>query len=558
MRPLGRLEKMVRAVTLIPGTTEFGYEPATVVRLLGPGAVRAGEPPRRARGVRCRRRARRTAGRVPEPRARRDRGRVVRQRSARGRIARCTPGVEFAIKQTHPARLVGRGRDARDARRSSRRSRAARHIGGTPSDDERDAPDPELNARGLKVTLYPFVMMDIPAGNDAARSLDRRRRRSRPIPGAGASPAIRRPASPARPTAPPRRRRRSMRSSARRRRLGLSPHGAALRAARRRCGRRRCVPDRLGAARADARALGLRRLSGGDAAGRRSPPMSKAILGDGTIVTYGADWTEYGAHVVDAGANEVRFPLDPLWASSAIDVVGIDYYAPLADWRDGAAHLDRQIADVDLRSRLSRRQSARRRGLRLVLRRRRGARRADAHADHRRARQALGVPRQGYLELVEQPALRARRRRRAWLARPPGCRRASRSGSPRSAARRSTRARTSRACFPIRSRRKAALPYFSTGQRDDLIQRRILEARACGVRSGARRDAREQSGFVRLWRPHDRPSAIHLWTWDARPYPVFPAALDVWSDGPNWETGHWLTGRLGGAPLDALVAAHPR
>jgi hypothetical protein len=48
---------------------------------------------------------------------------------------------------------------------------------------------------------------------------------------------------------------------------------------------------------------------------------------------------------------------------------------------------------------------------------------------------------------------------------------------------------------------------------------------------------------------------IHLWTWDARPYPVFPAALDVWSDGPNWETGHWLTGRLGSTPLDGLVSA---
>ena len=28
----------------------------------------------------------------------------------------------------------------------------------------------------------------------------------------------------------------------------------------------------------------------------------------------------------------------------------------------------------------------------------------------------------------------------------------------------------------------------------------------------------------------------------------------MWSDGPNWETGHWLTGRAGSAPLDALVA----
>ena len=30
VRPVGRLERMVRAVTLIPGTTEFGYAPGTV------------------------------------------------------------------------------------------------------------------------------------------------------------------------------------------------------------------------------------------------------------------------------------------------------------------------------------------------------------------------------------------------------------------------------------------------------------------------------------------------------------------------------------------------
>ncbi len=60
----------------------------------------------------------------------------------------------------------------------------------------------------------------------------------------------------------------------------------------------------------------------------------------------------------------------------------------------------------------------------------------------------------------------------------------------------------------------------------------------------------------RLWRPHDLPvTPIHLWTWDARPYPVFPAAGDIWSDAANWETGHWLTGRLGSAPLDGLVSA---
>ena len=41
-RPLGRLEHMVRAVTLIPGTTEFGYEPTEIVRIVGPSTNRLG------------------------------------------------------------------------------------------------------------------------------------------------------------------------------------------------------------------------------------------------------------------------------------------------------------------------------------------------------------------------------------------------------------------------------------------------------------------------------------------------------------------------------------
>jgi hypothetical protein len=43
------------------------------------------------------------------------------------------------------------------------------------------------------------------------------------------------------------------------------------------------------------------------------------------------------------------------------------------------------------------------------------------------------------------------------------------------------------------------------------------------------------------------------WTWDARPYPFFPELTDVWTDGPNWQLGHWLTGRLGAVSLAALV-----
>jgi hypothetical protein len=43
------------------------------------------------------------------------------------------------------------------------------------------------------------------------------------------------------------------------------------------------------------------------------------------------------------------------------------------------------------------------------------------------------------------------------------------------------------------------------------------------------------------------------WTWDARPFPAFPLSGDIWGDGNNWLTGHWLNGRLSGMPLGSLV-----
>ena len=44
------------------------------------------------------------------------------------------------------------------------------------------------------------------------------------------------------------------------------------------------------------------------------------------------------------GGAEVRFPLDVVWASAAVDFVGVDAYWPLSDWRDGP-HLDAAEAD---------------------------------------------------------------------------------------------------------------------------------------------------------------------------------------------------------------------
>ena len=63
----------------------------------------------------------------------------------------------------------------------------------------------------------------------------------------------------------------------------------------------------------------------------------RALLPE-TKLTYAADWSEYSG--VQSGDGEKRFHLDPLWASPAIDAVGIDNYMPLSDWRDGEDHAD--------------------------------------------------------------------------------------------------------------------------------------------------------------------------------------------------------------------------
>jgi hypothetical protein len=68
----------------------------------------------------------------------------------------------------------------------------------------------------------------------------------------------------------------------------------------------------------------------------------RGVLGPGTKITYAADWTEHRGHQPQDGSGDVYFHLDPLWASSAVDAVGIDVYWPLSDWRDGEAHLDHQ------------------------------------------------------------------------------------------------------------------------------------------------------------------------------------------------------------------------
>jgi hypothetical protein len=552
MRPIGRLEKMVRAVTLIPGTTEFGYEPGTVIRLLGPGQFGAEN--------------RHAAHAVADVDAALDdlQGACPNlERVAlvvawfgsdlRAQNFTLTPKVDSGVKQTFPEswEVAGLARTTAPVV-SMVDGRPA--FGGTPSDESVTHLIEALRARGLKVTLYPFVMMDIPAGNALAD----------PYTGASPQPAypwrgrITCDPAPGQPGSPDGTGAAATQIDAF---FGVGDPDA--------WGYRRMVLHyaqlAADAGGVDAFLIGseLRSLTRVRSASGVYPAVTrltelatdvKAILGSGTIVTYGADWTEYGAHVVDPGANEVRFPLDVLWASPSIDVVGIDYYAPLADWREGAGHRDRQTADSIY-------------DLHYLSRNLRGGDAYDWYYADDAARGAqtrtpitdgLGKPwvfrvkdiwswwsnahyeRVGGSELSSHTGW-APQRKPIWLTEI-GCPAVDKGANQPSV-------------FPDPKSSESGLPYFSNGKRDDLIQRRMLEAAlqtfdpAWGA-TLADNPVSSVYGSRML-----EPSAIHLWTWDARPYPYFPAATDVWSDGPNWETGHWLTGRLGGAPLDALVAA---
>ncbi|MBX6328563.1 MAG: glycoside hydrolase/phage tail family protein [Pseudolabrys sp.] len=548
VRPVGKLERMIRAVTLIPGATEFGYEPATVVRQMGPGRSAPEN---------------RHVGHAPsDVVAALDELQALAPNLARvaivvawfGTDLRCgqcrvMPSVDSAIKATAGAVWSVAGLDRASARLVSQvEGRPA--FGGTPSDDAVRHLIAELKARGLKVTLYPFLMMDIPADNACAD----------PWTGAPAQPAypwrgrITCDPAPGRPG---------------------SPDGTAAAAAQVDAffsggpdawNYRRMILHyatlAAGAGGVDAFLIGseLKALTRVRAAPGVYPAVdalcalaaeAKQLLGDDCVVTYGADWTEYGAHVIDA--NEIRFPLDRLWASPAIDVVGIDYYAPLADWREEADALDRALsASIYSHDYLAG-----------------NLRRGEAYdwfyadAAARAAQQrtpitdGLGKPwlfrqkdlwnfwSQPHYERVAGVELAAPtawvpQSKPIWLTEL-GCPAVDKGANQPSV-------------FPDPKSSESGLPHFSRGTRDDLIQRRFLEA-VLGAFDPAFGPAVLNPLSSLYGGRMIAPDGIHLWTWDARPYPSFPAAEDVWSDGANWQTGHWLTGRLGGAPLDGLVAA---
>ena len=262
----------------------------------------------------------------------------------------------------------------------------------------------------------------------------------------------------------------------------------------------------------------------------------KAILPD-TDVSYAADWTEYGAYVPADGSGDVLFPLDALWASADVDFVGIDWSPPMGDWRDGEDHLDAlagyaaaddpaylaaQIAGGEAYDWYYADDAARDAQVRTPI--------SDtAHGEH----------------WVFRPKDLAGWSGNAHHERPGGVRNALPTGWVPGA----KPVRLSEIGFAAVDKggnapnfffdpksTESALPPYSSGARDDVFQRRALAA------------------VLAHYEADPLVEATYVWAWDGRPFPAWPLREEVWSDGGNWARGHWLNGRSGLAPLADVVA----
>ena len=427
-------------------------------------------------------------------------------------------------------------------------------YGGTPSDGSVLACIAELRRRGIAVTLYPFLMMDVPEGNALPDPYGGARQGAYPWRG-----RITGEVAPGRPgatdlTAAATAQVAAFFGSAAPGDFHADDGGVAYTGPAE-WSWRRCVLHyaRLAAASAgvegfligsELRGLTSLRSAPGEYPAveqlRRLAADAKAVLGPDVKVGYAGDWSEWFGHQPADGSGEVRFQLDPLWADPAIDFVGIDHYQPLADWRAGAGGLDAQAGAAGPHDPAYLQAG--------VL----GGENADwfyASAADRAAQRRTPVTDGAGGE----PWVYRSKDLRAWWSNPhhdrPG---GVRSPSPTAwtpgmkpirliefgcpAVDRGANAPN---LFVDPKSSETGLPPASTGARDDTGQRRALEA----VLAVYGPDSPDNPASPLDGRPMiERLSA---WCWDARPYPDFPLRGGVWRDAPNWTLGHWLNGRVG-------------
>lgn len=272
-------------------------------------------------------------------------------------------------------------------------------------------------------------------------------------------------------------------------------------------------------------------------------------------ITYAADWSEWFGHQPGDSTGDVYFHLDPLWSDANIDAIGIDNYWPLSDWRDGTSHADYVAGYRDPRE------------LAYLKSNVQGGEGYDWFYADDAARQAQ--TRTPITDGAGKPwVFRYKDIKNWWLNqhynRPGG----TESGTPTDWVPQSKpfwfmeygcpavdRGANQPNVFVDVKSSESFFPYFSRGFRDDLMQRRYIKAMLETYDPDA-------PGFDAALNPLSSvysgrmvdPSKMFVYTWDARPYPAFPNNTTVWTDAENWKFGHWISGRMGEAPLAETVA----
>ena len=271
----------------------------------------------------------------------------------------------------------------------------------------------------------------------------------------------------------------------------------------------------------------------------------RLILGPETKIGYAADWSEYSGYQAD---GNLYFHLDPLWADPEIDFIGIDNYMPLSDWRDEEHHADAEWGSIYnlgyLRSNVA------------------GGEGYDWYYDSPEG--ALAQRRLPITDGAHEEAWVYRNKDlRSWWSNLHHERVAGlRSGTPTAwvpgakpiwfteygcpAIDKGTNQPNK---FVDSKSSESALPVWSNGRRDDLIQMQYLLAVSSFWSDPANNPVSDLYDGPMVDLAH-----AHAWAWDTRPFPEFPGQIDVWSDGGNYSRGHWLNGRATNQSLPAVVA----
>ncbi|MFZ5615973.1 MAG: baseplate multidomain protein megatron [Pseudomonadota bacterium] len=469
----------------------------------------------------------------------------------RAGLCRLQPAVETHDKTTTPADWRGGGVSRGEARLvSSADGRPA--YGGTPDDKGVIEAIAAMRAKGLAVMFHPFILMDIPSTNGLPDPYGGAAQAAFPWRGritvganegtAGAASDILAFFGTAAPSD-----------------FGVangvvSYNGPAEWSFRRMILHYAHLCAAAGGVEAFLLGSELKALTGARDSAGNFPAVAalkalaadvKAVLPEAKI-SYGADWSEWSGVTKADGRF---FHLDPLWSDPSISFIGVDYYPPLADWRDGFAHAD---LAAGWKSRYARD---------YIAANIEGGENFDwfyASEADRDAQVRTPIADDAYNE----PFIWRAKDIRGWWAnahhdRPNFVR----SNAPTAWVPQSKPFRFTEVGAPAVDKganapnvfidaksSESALPPYSNGARDDLIQRRALEAVHAYWRANNAVSAINAAPMIET----DR---LYVYAFDARPYPFFPAREDIWGDAANWEKGHWLNGRLTRAPLDALVEA---